>query len=280
MVKMWASCGTILLCSFLVEFAHSGRDVLPGALLWVHTPKTGSSFCLNLQHDQCYDRWPDSSSKQNLTYHQGCAVITGFSCKIDSVGHAPLPLKTPNYNVVMIFREPKSRIISSFTNYAHTEGMSKDYEKDLRLRMLKLSRRMCGRPPGGVKTECVFNARLFVYANDNATKGCVVKTLNGYWCMDNNVTVTQQMVDIAIKRIRTFYFVGIFEEWDIMLSKFYMKRNIPTPEINRVHIRKTQYKFNITSLMNDYTDPFDSSVYIEARSLAAKEPFRYPSLST
>lgn len=176
----------ILVHLFFFGLHCTARDISPSRLLWVHTPKTGSSFCLNLQHDQCYEQWSTvNHSNNNLTFHNGCAEIVGFVCKIDTIVHDPLPTTLlSNTNIVMIFRKPKTRIISSFTNFAHTEGMNKKYEKELRSNMLKTSRSLCGRQRGGVKTECTYNARLYTYANDNATKGCVVRTLNGEWCMN------------------------------------------------------------------------------------------------
>lgn len=274
-MKRDAKLALLVFVSILVDI-FTARNIDPIRLLWVHTPKTGSSFCLNLQHDQCYDLWSSMrnlSSTMSLTFRNGCAEIIGFQCKIDTVVHGPLPLNSPNNKVVMIFREPKSRIISSFTNFAHTEGMNKQYEKDLRSRMLKVSRSLCGRQIGGVKTECTYNARLYTYASDQATKGCVVKTLNGIWCMNNEVILNTAMVELAIQRIKQFYFVGIFEDWDNMLTKFYIKRSIPLSEttsvLDRAHVRKTEYKFNVTSLMDNYTDPFDGAVYKEAELIAS-----------
>ena len=63
----------------------------PEELLWVHTPKTGSSFCMTLQHDQCMDKWPseDHWSMKDLILSHGCAKpYPTFSCRINTGGHS------------------------------------------------------------------------------------------------------------------------------------------------------------------------------------------------
>jgi hypothetical protein len=118
--------------------------LLSRRLLWVHIPKTGSTFCLSLSHAQCpkqFERVLNASTSVHL--HQGCARLQFWddvddACAVASVkdhGSLPLPLP-PVYTtgpyrfteaaaplLVTVLREPLSRLISAFADGRHLVGL-------------------------------------------------------------------------------------------------------------------------------------------------------------
>jgi len=248
---------------------HSNIEVI-SHLMWMHTPKTGSSFYATLQHDQCQDEWDRATTNatdiRGVTTYKGKASIEGIKCDVQTIGHGPLPLSIPSHRVVAVFRNPKSRIISSYADRIHHEGMSSEFWNSLKAR-INLAQKPCSNEPRGEQAACKFNNGLAVYAHDNATKGCVVRTMNGFWCMDESITPTPGMVNVAVERLHSFAFVGIFEEWDRMIEKFHhlrghAERNVGDLEL--VHVRKGHYNQGDIKCMGDYSDPYDQAVYDSA----------------
>mmetsp|Transcript_20996 Transcript_20996/g.41596 ORF Transcript_20996/g.41596 Transcript_20996/m.41596 type:complete len:308 (+) Transcript_20996:217-1140(+) len=241
---------------------HSPKPkVFEAHLLWMHIPKTGTSFYLTLQHDQCYDRWPNNTSPESIQVQKGKAFIRGFNCNVETVGHGPLARNIPNYRVVAVFRNPKARIISSYADSMHHEGMSKGSWSLLQDKIRLARERQCKK---NKDKGCWFSAGLAVYANDSTTKGCVARTMSGAWCMDDTVVPTQAMADAAVLRIRDFAFVGIFEEWNEMIQKFSRLRGHPPThvgELDMIHVRPGKYSLGSTACMDGYFDPYDQAIY-------------------
>lgn len=235
-------------------------------LLWVHTPKTGTSLCITLQHDQCWDRWPTNINVDDLKTHKGCVQIPGLECDIDTVGHYALPKRraADDHRVVIILRQPKTRIISSFFDGQHSHGMeNRDLERMKRLEAQAVNSECvseCPKPYNNThknrrgflgyykECECIETYDLTRKEKDekikkcesviakcanskmlrvyaDMTKGCVVKTLNGKDCYDiSGKSPTLEMIQQAVARLDRFYFVGIFEAWDEMIDILNSKR--------------------------------------------------------
>ena len=251
---------------------HGTRD-----LIWVHTPKTGSTFCLVLQYDKCSKEWPKNISSADLFLTEGCGVIEGFRCPIESVKHRPLPLDQRNDDrrVVIVLRNPKSRVVSAFADSHHTEGMRDRTLRTLRAREQAAQLEMCS---DQTDDKCLFNAALLVYANE--TKGCVVRTLNGFFCYDTaHGPPTESQVKFARRRLSRFLFVGVFEKWSEMIEGFSRLRKWHVaPESNALevignaHLRQGTYlDLYDPEVLESYTDEYDEQVYETALELWSKE---------
>ena len=255
----------------------------PPKLLWVNTPKTGSAFCLTLQYDQCQKSWPADVSPDKVVIKHGCATIPGFSCDVERPKfHGPLDVSTDSARVVIVVRHPKSRIVSSYFDSKHLEGMEESDRKVLQAKEDEARLAKCGELTSRLRTEvykykkCTVNAELPVYGE--ITKGCVVRTLNGIWCYDvSKGHPTQEQVTFAVERLKKFHFVGIFEEWDEMIERFNAIRghplteNTPSATLHRARFRKGGYNelFDPAS-MQDFKDEFDQQIYDAAVSMQSR----------
>lgn len=102
--------------------AEGRQSEAPPGMWWVHTPKTGSSFCLTLQHVWCRDRWPGTASPEAIYDRRGCTHVADFTCHEVGVGHGPVPAAWPDAAVrraVIVVRDPFDRIVSSFSDGKH-----------------------------------------------------------------------------------------------------------------------------------------------------------------
>ena len=164
------------------------------------------------------------------------------------------------HKMITIIREPKSRLISSMLDSFHSEGISKiDYQKmllymktldngdgSLRDRMLK-------------KLQYVITFPHFY--------GCQVKLLNGVPCLSKLLVsegFNQTALDFAIKRLKQYMFVGIFERYtdSIKMLHFYANLSTKPHPIEFIKLRTTSN--NISSYIKqklDFYDPYDSKLY-------------------
>lgn len=188
------------------------------------------------------------------------------------------------------FREPKSRIISSFLDGHHHEGMDeRDYkvmwnrhrlskEKNTTLEMLRFAQE---------------------YANHPNMIGCQVKMLNGWACysptlfkihdwmlpavaspgnytlfinkaVDYTQEFNQTAVDIAIRRLQQFRFVGIFDDFNKSVHLAHkMLSNDTSPGPVELYPQRTTNIETTTLLMEhmDVFDPYDTIIYQEAKKI-------------
>lgn len=262
-------------------------------LHWIHAPKTGTSFCVTLLHDRCWEIWPkgkivNDKSKNIVFFHGGMCDVNrvlfprGADCSVQSGrlksnwnqdGHGPLELHAPNDNVVIVFRNPTHRIISSFFDRHHVEGMSKIEQVKLHDLERSAAVNECGKYRRRLKVtnlkikrtdfipDCVTTAKLRAYAN--ATKGCMVRMLNGFDCYDISKPPTDEMVRLAVQRMKQFYFIGIFERWDEMINLFNAKRGHHCKGLSNfdhVHYRQGHYKYGAETL-KECEDEADRKTY-------------------
>ena len=114
----------LILCNCFCILAGSS---LP-KLAWLHAPKTGSTFCMTIQH--VYDKENFEKYIQNRTAEgkniqvntfQGCiSVSTKYS--VSHQWHIPFD-NDHTKKWVGFVREPKSRLISAFFDHKHHEGI-------------------------------------------------------------------------------------------------------------------------------------------------------------
>ena len=211
-------------------------------LLWVHPPKTSSTFCLTIQHVCCkveFEAIADkvmkeveataskvlSASTKHVFLGWGClrlelekgnsSLVPRSSCFSPmSQGHRPL-LPTPSHGaetptpldlsrVAMMLRDPKQRILSAFMDGKHAEGMPDSKQNAAPWRNASLS---------------IF-AKILAYSQHPDIIGCQVKMLNGLDCAAP-VEVNQSLLDTAKKRLRKLFFVGIFDDYSTSLERFH-----------------------------------------------------------
>lgn len=119
---------------------------------WLHVPKTGSSFCLSLQHVCCpvkFERIGEGItiedlaraqrlSEKNRPYYyqshfcykfvrQDGHAIQHVACQFAGpVEHVPMGWQPGEHRMVMV-REPRSRIVSAYLDAMHHEGMDLNF---------------------------------------------------------------------------------------------------------------------------------------------------------
>ena len=97
-----------------------------GGLAWLHIPKAGSTFCMTIQHvanktlfESLVARKDAGDKRVQLTTYRGCISLGRFA--VPHMWHEPW--KPGRSKWVGFFREPKSRLISAFFDFAHHEGI-------------------------------------------------------------------------------------------------------------------------------------------------------------
>lgn len=183
---------------------------------WLHPPKTGSTFCLTIQH-ACNETdfvSKAAKAKRTLGTYKGCAKLLPhhLSTYRGTRWHHPL-MKGDFDNLasfVTVLREPRTRAVSSFCNYMHTDGMKK--HEAMRVQAMIAERNISNSP-----TACqdTFND----YLSWPNSHGCYTKMLNGHGC-HANMTLTNEMVHSAISNLKKFSFVGILEDYSKSVDLF------------------------------------------------------------
>mmetsp|Transcript_1311 Transcript_1311/g.4457 ORF Transcript_1311/g.4457 Transcript_1311/m.4457 type:complete len:251 (+) Transcript_1311:74-826(+) len=185
-------------------------------LLWVHTPKTGSSFWLALVSDCCPWEFAQRTCA-TIELSKARATIIGMSrdCGARTVGHAPLPLDAQNSLVVIVLREPRARLVSAYLDGLHTDGASDAYRDTLLETTARVAATECQSTPKN--RTCLELAKARFYLGQSRMKSCVVKTLQGRPCLSND-PVDEAIYAAAERRLEEFYFVGIHEKWEVSVG--------------------------------------------------------------
>jgi hypothetical protein len=187
----------------------------------------------------------------------GCVYVTVKNFPVHTCwfqDHAPIHKKTTNFSdYVGIFREPNSRIISSFLDFKHHEGMS----------------------------QSVFNAGMNHTKHANLTeifrhyirmrgmRGCQVKMLTGYQC-SADINITQEMMDRALLVVRSMKFVCLTNRYaDCVVAFHHIMGNLTHPHPIETHpYRVGQTHLHMNSLMSvlqeeGYRDEYDELLIVE-----------------
>lgn len=233
---------------------------------WVHFPKTGSTFCLTLQHIcQSYKFETFLSSYENISsipisLTKGCVYFNPASTRIATCyfhQHRPIPPSTKSYtNYVGLFREPNSRVVSAFLDHQHHEGMSVEIIDRHKKKYSNLTK---------VNVSEAFEAYLAL----PGMKGCQVKMLIGYPCVAD-VNITQEMMDKAFMIVNSMKFVGLTERYNESIIAFHhVAGNSSTPHA----IELQSYRIRIMKRFDDivskainvigYHDEYDTALYQE-----------------
>lgn len=218
---------------------------------WMHTAKTGSTFCLAMQHVCCKDQFEpltDGIQTETLTYAFGSPrnktlaqfhYVSHYCYKFERNGFPPINCSftgrpehialhsSVNLGAEMgmvIIREPKARVISALLDGVHVEGFEN------RTRVYEL-RNMFTAMDKNKETphlqKLIKKAEL--YSRHPGLYGHQVKMLLGDLKLDLSVKTDElypSVVDKAVERLRQFYFVGIFEEYARSLKLFHALANV------------------------------------------------------
>lgn len=283
----------IFVCSHVIFASFSELDCKHST--WIHIPKTASSFCLTLQHTCCeveFAKATQSVTESELVlYHSlqaqnlkntlnfsfdvayGCAYFkhfqggfTGCSNQPKSKGgtHSPLPLTIDfeNISVIALFREPKSRILSSFLDARHHEGMS---EVDFKALQNKIDEILEEGENGELEKLL---KQLLVYASHPHMMGCQVKMVMGYECsapLKLSYPQNQSFVDQAVDRMNRFFFVGLTDYYNVSVDLFHKvsHHGLHASIVEKMPVRTSRSQKEEESLykMFHWHDPVDDHFY-------------------
>lgn len=171
-------------------------------VVWVHIPKTGTSFLNTLIYGLCPD-WPKDwklNSKipipknfKKYPLDEHCPGGFDMDYKSPTV-HGHIGILSDDFykerkgNLVGMFRKPELRMLSAWFHHP--------------------------RPWGDRKAT-----NLTLYANSSKSRGCAVKSLTrgkNYPCTDPSAASSLE-TQLAIQRLEGFAFIGITDHWDLSI---------------------------------------------------------------
>lgn len=197
----------ILLCWHNV-FSIDNTQSLGCSYIWLHSPKTASTFCLTIQHAcNASEFHKHVNSSTNIVVRKGCAMTYPVGTAYGNRWHNPVNNYGLLHRHVGIFREPKHRILSSFLDSIHFEGLPRKLSNKL-----KNSFQAATTPQ-----ECVINFNIYLSLPCNY--GCYTKMLNGLGC-HADVELTEAMLKHALFVVNQFFFVGVFEKYEESIRLF------------------------------------------------------------
>ena len=238
---------------------------------WLHPPKTGSTFCLSIQHACNETDFTDKVHQHTeLRTYKGCARLfpNELSTYHGTRWHLPL-FKRDFSNLqsfVTVLRNPRSRTISSFCDHMHMDGMKKTEGLRVKAKIQEISDSQ--------------SATMCKDASHPNTRGCYTKMLTGHGCFEN-VTLTSVLLKQAIKNLSLFSFVGILEDYeksvDLFLTLNKVNVSAPALPVEKVRVRggdtnlcsPSKHGFclntNMVNLAAAYVDDYDQKVYDYAK---------------
>lgn len=273
----------IIYISYNYSFLYIKSQLSLCSYIWLHPPKTGSTFCLSIQHI-CNETDFTLKYKQyeKIVTYKGCAVLYPYNLSTykGSNWHSEITNFTNNNinNHITILRNPKKRLISSFCDFMHFEGMKKLEGNLIRYNLYKklnlilydnnvinnnnmtllnnnyinnnfkfnniiINEYITNIENNYKLCQVVFDYYISFFPNNY---GCYTKMLNGYGCYSNN-TINANMVNIANHLLNDFAFVGILEEYNKSLKLFYKlnedKILLPPLDIETLKIRQRNSNF-------------------------------------
>ena len=134
--------------------------------------------------------------------------------------------------VIGMFRRPKDRLLSSFLDQWHHEGMPHNSWLVLKNSLTNLLFRNFTQAVESGDRETQAQVRLAMakeYILHDDMLGCYTKMLNGHRCVSDFLKRSEpfnfEALKFALERLRKFYFVGIFEEYNKSISALHILAN-------------------------------------------------------
>eukprot|EP00929_Paragymnodinium_shiwhaense_P120412 TRINITY_DN92352_c0_g1_i1.p1 TRINITY_DN92352_c0_g1~~TRINITY_DN92352_c0_g1_i1.p1 ORF type:complete len:380 (+),score=28.96 TRINITY_DN92352_c0_g1_i1:43-1182(+) len=204
----------------------AGEAILP--LLWLHVPKTGSSFATTLAHFGCpgipshtvvkEPTWqnPSNTSAAALPFNQRYPMdvwCKGSFARFTS-GHQPLPMLTSYRNVVGMFRSPRYRTLSGyFHNYHDCPAMRQKYGCPN-----EYDREACKHLYAPVS---IFKQQYRLKEYDNCVRDCQAHMLTGQMCGTGSTSPASFQAAASV--VTQLGFVGLTEEWALSICLFHAR---------------------------------------------------------
>lgn len=202
-------------------------------------------------------------------------------------GHDPLCPQDAAADAVTVLRHPLARIVSSFEDSLHHEGMDQEIFRLLETTPITNEsmhvENIIANIPQNLRSEVPethIRSALRYFSHPSMTS-CQTKMLTGHQCY-KDVTVTEQMLSSAINSLERMQFVGVFEDWNSTIDCFHrMRRSLYNSDVDHpvsldyLHTREGRYgpkEFKLEELVLreiGYNDAFDLQLYEVARSLYA-----------
>jgi len=233
-----------------------------GELVWMHIPKTGSSFIFPFISVLC-PRLSEQVYKKAASLEADEATRT-LACHCQECGcsscpnswHTPYNNRTTRGRIVAMFRKPSHRIVSQFL---YKEGFGGGWGD-----MSSISDAMSKLPPDATETE-----RFITYATHPSTMSCQTKMLLGYTCVSDQVLSLEDKQE-AIRRVREdFAFVGNTDLWHesvTLLHAMLGGKYSPHQELNvRPQSGPASNAERLLTALKEkgWTDPYDDAVFKE-----------------
>jgi hypothetical protein len=170
---------------------------------------------------------------------------------------------------VAMIRNPKLRLISAFLDSMHREGLPKEENEKL---LDAISKHPVNRTNTGENNLFLTAAD---YMNHKNMIGCYTKMLNGYDCYSSFLTrdspFNKTALSVAINRLRNFYFVGIFEEYEESIRLFHTMAKVQNVHWSELRKQRSSHASdNIKQRLINITifeDPYDDILYEVAKEM-------------
>ena len=263
-------------------------------VMWLHPPKTSSTFCTTIAHVCCPVKFETIvkqliSTNEGYTtdFYQGCALPSNFrgtglpSCVGPCKKHVPYPVdyqdkmrlfkNQSNIIAITIMRQPGKRLISSFFDGGgHWNGFGTEEQ-------IKLLQQWATYPqeePEQIKQTTIRKALEYIYHPHMI--GCVTKMLLGYQCYSDYLSKQSSFnvtaLHVAKQRLRQFFFVGIFEHYEESIRLFHLLANKSTQphwtELKKQRLTVIDPEIRAILLANvttSFVDPYDDELYAQAK---------------
>ena len=260
------------------QLLGSGAETPHREVMWVHAPKTGSSFCLTVAHEQCRHKWQkqiETTDPHELDLHlnKGCAKIGDFKCDVHVTWHAPLwdAALLTQYLVVAVVRQPLARIVSSFFDHKHHEGYPAWEILRGEMKANADSKCLGHTAHADEKVVCREVAEFEVYARDPYMAACQTKMIGGYNCSSPIEGSIDALFEESKRRLQLFFFVGLFDDWDNMIVSFQSRLGYDDTSFSAVdfaHLRSAAKPPSIPlDILRNYADPVDEKLHAYAKVL-------------
>jgi len=243
---------------------QAGEGLMP--ILWLHVPKTGSSFATTLAHFGCPSLPAELTTKEPARFQikyppwrYGCE--NSFQ-RFES-GHAPVPPWAGLGHVVSMFREPRERLASGYFHRLHD--------------CPPLRNKMCvprflaqnGRPGDCDRLYKIplQQQKPTIVEYNKCVGGCTAHMLAGRPCgiKPDMITIaaeTDSKVK-ALKAIKQLGFVGLTEQWPLSICLFHVRfgGNCYRASFSNVRPGKHTHRYDNFFSVADFDMGIDQAIY-------------------
>lgn len=261
---MLSSFGSAMV--FSPKWTHRGQQ---DELIWMHIPKTGTSFMFPFSSVACpslSERVYEKAASLHVTDAGRTLSCHCHECGCSSClppGHIPYKNGATRGRMVAMFRKPSHRIVSQFM---YKGGFGGGWGN-----MSSISDAMSHLPPGTTDTD-----RFIAYATHPSTMSCQTKMLLGHECVSEKLLSSEDKHE-AIRRVREeFAFVGNTDLWHESVTLLHAMLGGKYAHYQEVNVRPNNGPASMAERLlsvlkeRDWVDPYDDAVYEEVMRLMKK----------